>query len=72
MKRWVKHPINQRLDTPAPVGNFLEELEQLCVKHAMVIEHEDPQGSFIVAPITAVGLEDLVVNIHLSGRFFQS
>ena len=70
-QRWVKHPINRKMNVPAPVDDFLEELEQLCAKHAMVIEHEDSQGAFVIAPITASALEALVVDSHISGRFFD-
>lgn len=69
-QHFAQFPIKRMMDTPAPVGHFLEELEQLCVKHAMVIMKETV-GPLVVAPITATGLEDLIVNVHLSRRFFD-
>lgn len=70
-KHWITHPVNVTGDPPANVSAFLAELEQLCVKHAVVIAHEDTYGAFVVEPITPIGLKWLVVDTHVSGKFYR-
>jgi len=69
-ERFVQYPFKRKMEMPAPIDHFLEALEKLCVEHAMVITKETV-GPLVLAPITATGLEDLVVNVHISRRFFQ-
>lgn len=69
-ERYVQYPFKRKMGMPAPVDSFLRELEELCVKHGMVVMKETV-GPLVIAPITAAGLEDLVVNAHISRKFFQ-
>lgn len=49
MKRKIWNAQTQQSqDIPDHVENFLKELEELCKKHNLSINHEDDHGSFIV------------------------
>ena len=53
MKRW--NCITNKSEEMPKVDAFLEDVNQVCIKHGFCIQHEDIGGAFVIFVYTAIG-----------------
>lgn len=49
--------LNELMEMPERMKNFLDEIESVCKKHNLSISHEDCHGAFIIEDYSSENIE---------------